>query len=156
MTLRNALDSLCIDVPTSARGGEHDQEIPDDPEINDDNKVTATPVEKVYEHGFYPLTGGFRVKPGGNFEVFDQWIEVLPTDQVVPVEVAYNPKTGRLICARSRGAGRRHALEVTTVNVGVNYPWYNYGWDSVMSLRSDVKAQAELGAIHRHRPGLPS
>jgi len=27
--------------------------------------------------------------------VFDQWVEVVPTDQVVPVEVAYNPKTGR-------------------------------------------------------------
>jgi hypothetical protein len=30
-------------------------------------------------------------------EVFDQWIEVLPTDQVVPVEVKYDPKTGRQI-----------------------------------------------------------
>jgi hypothetical protein len=31
------------------------------------------------------------------FEVFDQWIEVLPTDQMVPVEVAYDPKTGQLL-----------------------------------------------------------
>ena len=30
-----------------------------------------------------------------DFEVFDQWVEVLPTDQVVPVEVTYDPKTGR-------------------------------------------------------------
>ena len=76
-----------------------------DTEIDDSNKVSATPVEKVYEHGFYPLQGGFRVSPGDpnpdpnnkprNFQVFDQWIEVLPTDQVVPVEVAYDPKTGR-------------------------------------------------------------
>ena len=67
-------------------------------EINDDNKVSATPVDKVFEHGFYPLQGGFRLQPGDQpFEVFDQWIEVLPTDQVVPVEVAYDPKTGRQI-----------------------------------------------------------
>ena len=26
-----------------------------------------------------------------------QWIEVLPTDQVVPVEVTYDPKTGRQV-----------------------------------------------------------
>jgi hypothetical protein len=64
-------------------------------EINDDNRVSATPVDKVYEHGFYPLQGGFRAVTSEPFEVFDQWIEVLPTDQVVPVEVAYDPKTGR-------------------------------------------------------------
>jgi hypothetical protein len=68
-------------------------------EINDDNRVSATPIDKVYEHGFYPLQGGFRVKPeeGKEFVVFDQWIEVLPTDQVVPVEVTYDPKAGRQI-----------------------------------------------------------
>jgi hypothetical protein len=74
-------------------------------EINDDNKVLATPIEKVYEHGFYPLQGGFRIgltsagadpnNQDPNFQIFDQWIEVLPTDQVVPVEVSYEPKTGR-------------------------------------------------------------
>jgi hypothetical protein len=65
-------------------------------EINDDNRVSAAPIDKVYEHGFYPLQGGFRVQQGeDNFEVFDQWVEVLPTDQVVPVEVTYDPKTGR-------------------------------------------------------------
>jgi hypothetical protein len=66
-------------------------------EINDDNRVSATPVEKVYEHGFYPLQGGFRAITSDWFEVCDQWIEVLPTDQVVPVEVKYNAKTGRQI-----------------------------------------------------------
>ena len=66
-------------------------------EINDDNKVSATPVDKVFEHGFYPLQGGFRVQPAGAFEVFDQWVEILPTDQVVPVEVTYDPKTGRQV-----------------------------------------------------------
>jgi len=28
------------------------------------------------------------------FAVFAQWVEILPTDQVVAVEVAYDPKTG--------------------------------------------------------------
>jgi len=28
------------------------------------------------------------------FEVFDQWVEVVPTDQIVPVAVDYDPKTG--------------------------------------------------------------
>jgi hypothetical protein len=40
--------------------------------------------ETVYENGFDPLAGGFRVEDA--FKVFDQWIEVLPTDQVVAVE----------------------------------------------------------------------
>jgi len=31
------------------------------------------------------------------FKPFDQWIEVLPTDQIVPVEVKYDPKTGMQI-----------------------------------------------------------
>jgi hypothetical protein len=67
--------------------------------------VTAIPLDRVYEHGFYPLQGSFQVTrgtdpgapkpPTGNFEISSQWIEVLPTDQVVPVEVTYNPKTGR-------------------------------------------------------------
>jgi hypothetical protein len=47
------------------------------------------------EHGFYPLKGGFRAVVSENFEICDQWIEVLPTDQVGPVPVKYDPKTGR-------------------------------------------------------------
>jgi len=69
---------------------------PDDP-LNDDNTVMATPVDKVYEHGFYPLQGGFRIEQKDHFEVYDQWIEILPTDQVVAVPVKYDPKTGRQI-----------------------------------------------------------
>ena len=41
--------------------------------------------ETVFEKGFDPLAGGFQApRPGDN--VFDQWIEVLPTDQVVALE----------------------------------------------------------------------
>jgi hypothetical protein len=73
-------------------------EIPDplDP-MNEENTVSATPVDKVYEHGFYPLQGGFKIKIKEDFEIFDQWIEVLPTDQIVAVEVKYDPKTGNQI-----------------------------------------------------------
>ncbi|POM23273.1 hypothetical protein BTM25_44260 [Actinomadura rubteroloni] len=49
--------------------------------------------EKVFETGFDPLDGGFR--PAEQYKIFDQWIEVLPTDQVVAVEVQYDPKTGQ-------------------------------------------------------------
>jgi hypothetical protein len=55
--------------------------------------------DKVFEKGFDPLRNGFRATPqmDGNtpqFELFDQWLEVLPTDQVVAVPVDYDPKTG--------------------------------------------------------------
>lgn len=43
--------------------------------------------EKVFENGFDPLEGGFRV--ADPYAVFDQWIEVIPTDQVVAVD--YDP-----------------------------------------------------------------
>jgi hypothetical protein len=66
------------------------------PELVDaDNVVTSTPIDRVYEHGFYPLRGGFRANISADYEIFDQWLEILPTDQVVPVEVRYDPKTGR-------------------------------------------------------------
>ncbi|MFK3669873.1 hypothetical protein ACI2IX_06840 [Leifsonia aquatica] len=51
--------------------------------------------EKVFETGFDPLETGF--KPAEPYEVFDQWTEVLPTDQIVAVQVEYDPKTGRLL-----------------------------------------------------------
>ena len=94
VTLDDAIRDLCLSVADKhleeMKVGRYPKE-----EINDDNRVSATPVEKVYEHGFYPLKGGFKAITEGNFEVCSQWIEVLPTDQVVPVEVKYDPKTGR-------------------------------------------------------------
>jgi hypothetical protein len=41
--------------------------------------------ETVYETGFNPLPGGFKANAKSQ-EIFDQWMEVLPTDQVVAVE----------------------------------------------------------------------
>jgi hypothetical protein len=55
------------------------------------------PTEKVFEHGFDPLKDGFKAGGDVAFEVFDQWVEVLPTDQVVAVDVQYDPKTGRML-----------------------------------------------------------
>ena len=52
------------------------------------------PPDKVFDYGFDPLQGGFKASSAEPFEVFDQWVEVLPTDQMVAVEVKYDPKTG--------------------------------------------------------------
>lgn len=70
-------------------------EVADPTLVDPENTVTATPIDRVYEHGFFPLEGSFRANVGKNYEIFDQWIEILPTDQIVPVEVRYDPKTGR-------------------------------------------------------------
>ncbi len=72
-------------------------EVSDPALVDEENIVTATPIDRVYEHGFFPLEGSFRANVGKNYEIFDQWIEILPTDQIVPVEVKYDPKTGRQV-----------------------------------------------------------
>ncbi len=92
--IKDAINYLCKKVAEKHAESMVTDKYPKE-EINDANRVSATPVDKVYEHGFYPLEGGFRAVTTGNFEVFDQWIEVLPTDQVVPVEVEYDPVSGR-------------------------------------------------------------
>lgn len=58
------------------------------------NGTDYLPTEKVYEHGFDPLSPGFKAETDAPFEIFDQWVEVLPTDQIAAVEVTYDPKTG--------------------------------------------------------------
>ncbi|MGE0400115.1 MAG: peptidoglycan-binding protein [Kofleriaceae bacterium] len=93
--VRDAVQHLCDVVKAKHEQALKVARYPTD-EIHDDNRVSATPIDRVYEHGFYPLQGGFRALTGTEgFEVFDQWIEVLPTDQIVPVEVTYDPKSGR-------------------------------------------------------------
>jgi hypothetical protein len=72
-------------------------EVSDPALVDEENTVTATPIDRVYEHGFFPLEGSFRANVGDNYEIFDQWVEILPTDQSVPVPVAYDPMTGRQI-----------------------------------------------------------
>lgn len=60
-----------------------------DPEPDPTKKKLTMPTEVVYEHGFYPLQGGMKltVEP---LKVFTQWLEILPTDQVVALE--YHPQ----------------------------------------------------------------
>lgn len=94
VTIKQALDFLCAEVSHKEKVSKTVSKFPKE-EIDDKNKVLATPIEKVYEHGFYSLEGGFKAVVEDYFETISQWIEVLPTDQVVPVEVKYNPKTGR-------------------------------------------------------------
>jgi hypothetical protein len=95
VTISDAINHLCDIVAKKHEDSLKVNKYPKE-EINDDNKVDVTPIDRVYEHGFYPLQGGFKAKSGPDqFEVFDQWVEILPTDQIVPVEVRYDPKTGR-------------------------------------------------------------
>lgn len=72
-------------------------EVSDPAFVDEENTVTSTPIDRVYEHGFFPLENSFRANVGENYEIFDQWVEILPTDQTVPVEVEYDPKTGRQV-----------------------------------------------------------
>jgi hypothetical protein len=106
VTIGDTIRFLCTQVSQKHEQSNKPEIYPKGAEIHDDDKVSATPIDKVYEYGFYPLKGGFRYDPKNtdplegdntNFHVFDQWIEILPTDQVVPVPVEYNPKTGRQV-----------------------------------------------------------
>jgi hypothetical protein len=94
------LKNLALTIQRKHEAGMVSDQYPDvsDPTlVDDENTVTSTPIDRVYEHGFYPLEGGFRANVGPDYEIFDQWTEVLPTDQIVPVPVTYDPKTGRQI-----------------------------------------------------------
>jgi hypothetical protein len=51
--------------------------------------------DEVFETGFDPLAGGFR--PADPYQIFDQWLEVLPTDQIAAVAVKYDPRTGQQV-----------------------------------------------------------
>ncbi|WP_248928051.1 hypothetical protein [Paenibacillus hamazuiensis] len=59
-----------------------------------ERSIAYLPAERIFERGFDPLAAGFRADPLNEFEVVDFWTEILPTDQVVAVEVKYDPATG--------------------------------------------------------------
>jgi hypothetical protein len=42
--------------------------------------------DKYFEQGFDPMSGGFKINSTVDFEVFDSWTVILPTDQIVAVE----------------------------------------------------------------------
>lgn len=70
---------------------------PADPGDPSNHFAGSLPTEAVFEHGFYPLEGGVQVFEGGTSQsIFAQWMEILPTDQVVAMEVEYDPKTLRV------------------------------------------------------------
>jgi hypothetical protein len=54
-------------------------------EVSSEGPGFGPPTETVYETGFDPLAGGITID-AAPFAVFDRWVEVLPTDQVVAVE----------------------------------------------------------------------
>ena len=89
LTILDAIHYLIVAIQAKQAAGDTKVTDPIDPTLS------YLPTDKVYEHGFDPLQGGFVAQAQAPFEVFDQWIEVLPTDQVVPVEVTYDPKTGQ-------------------------------------------------------------
>lgn len=66
-------------------------------DLGDNNSVLARPVDRVFEYGFNPLQGGFSLPDDDKFPIVDQWVEILPTDQIVPVAVEYDPLTGRQV-----------------------------------------------------------
>ena len=91
VTIRHAIDALVVRLQERHEASRT--------KLTDENgaELDYMPLDQVYEHGFDPLQGGFKIPPTKDFEVFDQWLEVVPTDQIVPVPVAYDPKTGRMV-----------------------------------------------------------
>lgn len=67
---------------------------PADPEDPSNHFAGSLPTEAVFESSFYPLKGGIRFNQERTDQaIFSQWMEILPTDQVVALEVEYDPKT---------------------------------------------------------------
>lgn len=103
-TIRDAITYLCLKVTDKHAESMKTSLFPDRDGLDNGDKVWSTPVEKVYEHGFYPLERSFQAIPGEepadseskNFQIMAQWTEILPTDQIVPVSVEYDARTGRL------------------------------------------------------------
>ena len=89
VSIRDALNYLALRIKLKDQASKNVKT-----ETVDGKTISYLPTEKVYEHGFDPLTGGFKAATTEPFAIFDQWIEVLPTDQVAAVEVKYDPKTG--------------------------------------------------------------
>jgi hypothetical protein len=95
-SILEVLRILADRVREKHEAGLNTQSFPDP--LDDSSTVLATPIDRVFEHGFSPLIGGFKAHvdtDAPDFQIFDQWIEILPTDQVVAVEVKYDAKTGR-------------------------------------------------------------
>ena len=95
-TIRDAILDLADEVMAkhNAAGLVIKEKLPVD-EGDNAKEVYYLAPEYVFEKGFDPLEGGFKAEPDKRFEIIDQWVEILPTDQIVAVEVEYDPKTGK-------------------------------------------------------------
>jgi hypothetical protein len=93
LTVRDALRYVAVKVKQKHEVGQ--EKVAE--ELDTGVTLNYLPPDQVFEHGFDPLDKGIRLDFEKSYEVFDQWIEILPTDQVVAVEVKYDPKTGRQI-----------------------------------------------------------
>ncbi|EUC12647.1 hypothetical protein [Paraburkholderia hospita] len=91
LTIEDALILLGEDVQERARLAMTPRDIAKAP-LLDGQLQTALPTEAVFESGFNPLKDGFSAVPLDDdpFAFFSQWSEVLPTDQIVAVKVAYD------------------------------------------------------------------
>lgn len=98
-TIRQVLYMVADDVAAKARAALTPVKGKGPDGEGGEREMDYLPPERVFEFGFDPLKGGFRAKPqeGELFGLVDQWVEVLPTDQIAAVQVSYNPKTGRML-----------------------------------------------------------
>jgi hypothetical protein len=95
VSIRDALTYLALRIQVVHQAGE--QLVSED--LGDGVKLNYLRPDMVYEHGFDPLKEGFRANTaeGQEYQPFTQWVEVLPTEQIVAVQVTYDPTTGRQI-----------------------------------------------------------
>ncbi|MEU3460479.1 hypothetical protein ABZ721_11045 [Streptomyces sp. NPDC006733] len=93
LTVRDVLRYVAISVVEK----HHDGQKVVTERLEDGVTLNYLPPDKVYEHGFYPLQDGFIAQTQKPYEVFDQWVEVLPTDQVAAAQVTYHPQTGQQV-----------------------------------------------------------
>jgi hypothetical protein len=78
--LRERIRGMSVTVEQALRN------LADEIAADESAALDARAEDRVFENGFDPLADGTRVEP---FPVFDSWVEVLPTDQIVAVE--YQP-----------------------------------------------------------------
>ena len=107
MTVAEALDFLIGRIGTFNRKARTViQPNPADPADPRNQFAGSLPPESIFEHGFDPLAGGVRFNGDGTEQIlFAQWMEILPTDQVVALQVEYDPKTLQVRTPDDEGDG---------------------------------------------------
>lgn len=100
LTIEDVLIILADDVSKRAREAMTPKEIATGAVLSGQT-ISTLPTEAVFETGFNPLKDGFSAVPleDDPFQVFSQWMEILPTDQIVAVKVAYDPISGKQVPA---------------------------------------------------------